>query len=677
MESVAPTLSARELEEFIADQGRAFVPDRVAILLRERDINITIPDIPRLKVMMGELIDAMRFRLMEMGVEEHPRSTRGSTRISATASKRIVLMSILMRWQMVILSKGGEYRAALAQADDVLRWVRRVGDRKGEARCLNILARVYADQNERAKQVETLRKGIASARLTDDLPLLIPILHNLSTVLVLLGEYDEAEAACDEALALTERTPEEFRTKELGYLWALKGRLLTSRQQRMEGLRYLHLARKSAEKQNDFRQQYVIQANLSVLYLRLGFPRYCIEYALEMLELGRELQNPRFRAQAMLRLGMAYNALNDLEKGRKVLHQLMEDYSEFKALFEGDAAVTLGELALKAGDYSEARHFLRVALEYYRSERTNIPSLSANATLLLGRTALAEGLSRESEECFQEALRIYRADGGSTNIMRALGCLGELRVTEGREEEADAFFTEALELAGGDDTRATEITVHQHLLEMKSSKGLYREGLEHSRELLRLQDVQLRQEGEIALQNARIIHEVDMLEQQVELERLQREEAEAELQASRQDLRGASISLTDKGELLRLAEREIVHAIERLQGNGHQEVVDNLKSVLNEINSRTALNEPAMEYMNRIEEEFFVALRSRHPGLTAGQIRLCGLIRSGLMSSDIASVLHITQASLKKGRNRLRRKLGLGSGVRLETYLGGIELEHA
>jgi DNA-binding CsgD family transcriptional regulator len=65
--------------------------------------------------------------------------------------------------------------------------------------------------------------------------------------------------------------------------------------------------------------------------------------------------------------------------------------------------------------------------------------------------------------------------------------------------------------------------------------------------------------------------------------------------------------------------------------------------------------------MHRVEQEL--------PDLTAGELRLFLLLKQGFNSKDMADVLGISIAGIKKSRYRLRKKLNLSEEDNLEAYV--------
>lgn len=71
----------------------------------------------------------------------------------------------------------------------------------------------------------------------------------------------------------------------------------------------------------------------------------------------------------------------------------------------------------------------------------------------------------------------------------------------------------------------------------------------------------------------------------------------------------------------------------------------------------------------QLESGFVRNIESKFPSLTRNDIRLIGMLKMGMTSQEISSVLNITIDSLNKSRYRLRKKLGLTNEQNLETFL--------
>lgn len=75
------------------------------------------------------------------------------------------------------------------------------------------------------------------------------------------------------------------------------------------------------------------------------------------------------------------------------------------------------------------------------------------------------------------------------------------------------------------------------------------------------------------------------------------------------------------------------------------------------------------ENIDRVHAEFYQTLQNRFPSLTKSEVELCGYLRVNLSNKDIALLKNIAPASVKMGKNRLRKKLGLGAEEDLYAFV--------
>lgn len=71
----------------------------------------------------------------------------------------------------------------------------------------------------------------------------------------------------------------------------------------------------------------------------------------------------------------------------------------------------------------------------------------------------------------------------------------------------------------------------------------------------------------------------------------------------------------------------------------------------------------------RVHENFFERLKKHGSALTSSELRLVALLKMNLSSPDIATMLGISQDSLRISRYRLRKKLNMEEGENLSAFL--------
>jgi len=70
-----------------------------------------------------------------------------------------------------------------------------------------------------------------------------------------------------------------------------------------------------------------------------------------------------------------------------------------------------------------------------------------------------------------------------------------------------------------------------------------------------------------------------------------------------------------------------------------------------------------------VHKDFFNKLKTKHPALSKSELKFCAYLRIHLSSSQISSVLNVTNEAIKKNRYRIRKKLNLTPQSSLEDYI--------
>ena len=70
-----------------------------------------------------------------------------------------------------------------------------------------------------------------------------------------------------------------------------------------------------------------------------------------------------------------------------------------------------------------------------------------------------------------------------------------------------------------------------------------------------------------------------------------------------------------------------------------------------------------------IHQDFDAEMLKRYPDLTPNDLEFCQMLKLGLSSREISEVLNTSSSSVMTRKYRLRKRMGLEEGVRIETYL--------
>lgn len=72
---------------------------------------------------------------------------------------------------------------------------------------------------------------------------------------------------------------------------------------------------------------------------------------------------------------------------------------------------------------------------------------------------------------------------------------------------------------------------------------------------------------------------------------------------------------------------------------------------------------------SEVHPDFYRNIKTKHPQLTPGEIRLCSLLKLNMVSKEIASLTQLSPQSINVARSRIRKKMNLENDDNLVNYL--------
>ncbi len=83
---------------------------------------------------------------------------------------------------------------------------------------------------------------------------------------------------------------------------------------------------------------------------------------------------------------------------------------------------------------------------------------------------------------------------------------------------------------------------------------------------------------------------------------------------------------------------------------------------------------PAKNWLPLADSKLVSKLHARCPELSLTELKVCVLLEHQLCTKEIAKMLCLSQRSVENHRYRVRKKLGIQRGARVESYLRGYVL---
>jgi hypothetical protein len=140
------------------------------------------------------------------------------------------------------------------------------------------------------------------------------------------------------------------------------------------------------------------------------------------------------------------------------------------------------------------------------------------------------------------------------------------------------------------------------------------------------------------------------------LQQAQNELLQEKLEANQRELASNTLYISQKNELLLDLKSSVQHLSENLPDTS-QKVIKNIKAVIQNNLYLESDWERFRIHFEQVHPDFFKKLQAEHPNLTQNEIRLCAYFHINLSTKEIANLLNIDPASVRKAKMRLNKKM--------------------
>lgn len=445
----------------------------------------------------------------------------------------------------------------------------------------------------------------------------------------------------------------------------------------------------------------LMHGNIGVVYTNMDQPRKALEYFTKAKAIDESINNKYGIATQLDNMGIAFSDLAESnEPGSVAYDSLLK------------VALTYHKQALKLNEELENPN--RMASCYNNM---------STVYFAMYQSSPKDSLVNRALEYATKALRINEETGNIDGVSMALGNIGEIYSTAGQYAKAEEYLNKTLAVAheyGFLETRSQTYRQLSELYEkMKQPEkalmffkkhtdlkdSIFNETKSHQiaemqtrfevdkkeKELtLFKQDQKLtkykayflavvlflvsllaallinRQRIKIRKQKEAYDLEQQLANNEIERGRLEKQNLEANLRINQEKLNRITDMFREKSRLMdKMQEQLDKAATENVQQDG-------VKNLLNNIVESIDPNEYWEEFItsfNLVNKNFFDQILKLFPELTRNELRLCALIKCNLGNKEIANILNITPDSVKKSRNRLRKRLQLEADDSLTNYL--------
>jgi tetratricopeptide (TPR) repeat protein len=487
------------------------------------------------------------------------------------------------------------------------------------------------------------------------------------------GRHEKAEEMYHEGFQICSLIPDTNAMAviliNLGDEYAKTGRLELAAETELKAI-------KLKEDNHDYRKLAFYYQKLGELFIERDNARW-EEYAMKALMLTRTKEYTTMYATVAVYndLGAIWRIKDDFVKA-EAYYDTMYRISEEAGYKKGIATAT-SERALLLYDQGKYQEALPLALKAYGIiEDSNDDYKIVYEATLIARILLK--LNKPAEAIAKLIPALERAEKADLlpEVLEARKYLSDAYQDVGNYQRAFYFQNQWISLKDSldgievrqalDDLQTRfETEKKQHLINRLSDINL-----EHERRntlfiiLLIVSSVALvllifilRLRNNTIRQNS-VLHEKEQ-----KIMTLERVQMVRDLDFKSRELTTAAVHLINKNEVLNDLKSKLSEAGEK-DGNMNQ-VIRQIEQNLNLDNDWQNFN----RHFEEVHPDFFLKLKDKYPSISNNEERLCAYLYINLNTKEISQMLNVTIAAVDKGRNRLRKKLGIDPDVNLNEFL--------
>jgi len=182
--------------------------------------------------------------------------------------------------------------------------------------------------------------------------------------------------------------------------------------------------------------------------------------------------------------------------------------------------------------------------------------------------------------------------------------------------------------------------------------------------------ISLLSQQRLKIRNSKILFETRQQSMELELhnKHLQQEALKAELELRSKELTSITLHMIKKNEVLEGLKTKLASIIKDDKRDQRKEIKQLVEFI--DLNSSQDKNwEDFRIVFEHVHKDFFEKIMMHSGGLTTTDLRFLALLKMNLNSADIATMLAVTQTSLRTTRYRLRKKLQLPEDASLQKFV--------
>jgi tetratricopeptide (TPR) repeat protein len=426
---------------------------------------------------------------------------------------------------------------------------------------------------------------------------------------------------------------------------------------------------------------------LGLVYYTIRQPDLALKKHEQALALYEQLQNPKGIAYTYGCIGHSYEKKQQYPKALEYQEKALRYYQEVNDL-RGTATIleNIGSIYEDREDYDGARDYFLKALHLNEQTRDSLSMIINLNNLGDGyrKTQQHELAIRHSGQALELATRLndqYQVVSAYKDLSKAFNQSGRYQEAYDNLEKGRNLYEE---MYGQETQRQLALLQTLFELERKNSDIKVLEASEQLNKVIKIALVSgiallvllafaiiSRQRLKIS-QDRQLIDRKESQQQlmQVELENahLHEKQLQDELENKAKSLTAHTLHIISKNKML----EDLRDKLSEVSSEDARDYRKKITGFIRLIDHNFLQDRDWDDFRNifqQVHQTFFDQLQTVSPELTPADTRLAALIRLNLPSKDIATILGISQDSLRIAQYRLRKKLGLVRGNSLTRFI--------
>ena len=535
---------------------------------------------------------------------------------------------------------------------------------------------------------------------------------NLGTTYSIRGNYSKAREYLDKAL---QQFSELRNPTETGNIYNLYGLLYWETGKYDSALVNYDAALRFFKQTNDLEGITIVYSNSGIIYYETGKLDKALSRYSKALEIAAKRNDRPTLANIHCNIGLVYKELGDYSKAlyhQKTSLRFETQQEDLSGIAKSYTNIGVTYYQMHNPDSSMFYHLKALKIYEKLGEQKGISQSMVN----IGSICHDEGNYSKAEHYYTDALLIKRRMSDQLGETIVLTHIGHLRMDEGKRTEAIAFLDTAYRQAHHIRSLRYQVETSKMLAQLYEQSGNSAKAMLYYKIYTEANERFLREQANNKLTNVLVDlatkgkqHRISSLEKKVTTTNGQKKvmaiiaiivilmggstlsilrrrqlQLKTKLQANTAALMDFTQRMIAKNAELAALHEQLEST--ELTGTHQQEELTPVLTAtvlspervetLNRLSSARIVTDEDWEafkqLFNRVHPRFMLRMKELYSGITPAELRLAALITLRLSSKEIAAMLGISTESVKKARQRLRKKMELTVEQDLDETLTGM-----